>query len=67
MRTRDTRTNRQTRWQQLRGDAGLLLAFAGMLWEYLTTGRRVRRHYRECESTGRVYWVDGDEARGDRP
>ncbi len=45
-------------WQSLRRDAALLLRFAGMLFFYLSEGRRIRREYRRCAARGEIYWLD---------
>lgn len=49
-----------SRWQKVRSDVALLLRFAAMFIGYHTTGRRIRRLYRECETQGKVLWIDAD-------
>lgn len=47
--------------QKLGNDLRLLAQILAMLFHYLTTGRRVRKAYRQCEAQGKIYWVDGQE------
>ena len=42
-----------------RRDIALLRRIAGMLFQYLFAGGRLRREYRRKEARGEVYWVDG--------
>ena len=42
-----------------RRDLALLWSIAGMLFQYLGAGGRLRREYRRKEARGEVYWVDG--------
>jgi hypothetical protein len=42
----------------LRRDLELLRRMAGMLFQYWTSGARLRRAYRDCETSGEVFWVD---------
>lgn len=56
----------QGRWAKLRSDTALLLQFAGMIFHYFTTGRRLRRTYRECEARDQVLWVDEDPVESER-
>ena len=44
------------RWRR---DWALARRILGMVWFYFTAGRQVRKAYGDCESEGRVYWVDG--------
>ena len=49
-----------SRLRKLRDDAALLWRFVTMLIGYYTMGRRVRKLYRECETSGKVLWLDAD-------
>jgi hypothetical protein len=42
----------------LRRNVRLLLRMAGMLFQYATTGTRLRRAYRRCEARGETLWLD---------
>jgi len=42
----------------LRRDLALLRRIAGMVFEYLLAGGRLRREYRRKEARGEVFWVD---------
>ena len=42
----------------VRRDLALLLRIAGMVFQYVVEGGRVRRAYRRKEARGEVYWVD---------
>jgi hypothetical protein len=39
-------------------DLRLLLRMAGMLFQYATTGARLRRAYRRCQARGQTLWLD---------
>lgn len=41
-----------------RDDLALLTRMAAMLFDYWTSGARLRREYRRCEAAGQTYWVD---------
>lgn len=45
---------------RLARDARLLLRIARMVKSYFTTGARIRRHYRERERRGEIYFVDAE-------
>jgi hypothetical protein len=49
-----------SRLRKLGDDAALVWRFAKMLIGYYTVGRRVRKLYRECETSGKVLWLDAD-------
>ena len=67
MRTVDNAASaNQSRWNKLRNDMALLMRFAAMILYYFTTGRRLRRTYRECETRGEVFYVDEDPAESER-
>lgn len=62
----NTASAQQSFWQKLCSDTKLLIRFARMILYYLTSGRRLRRAYRECEARGEIFWVDEDPAESER-
>ena len=42
----------------LRRDLALLWRIAGMVFQYVVPGGRLRREYRRRAARGEVYWVD---------
>lgn len=47
----------------LRQDLRLLWRMVRMVFRYGTTGARLRRAYRRCETRGEVFWVDAGTTR----
>lgn len=59
MRTVDTPAESHPGWLgRLQRDVRLFLRLAGMTLGYATAGRRIRKAYRDAQSSGAVYWVD---------
>jgi len=59
MRTLDDQNTRCfSWWARARRNAKLLLRLASMVKAYFTTGAAIRRHYRDRERRGEIYYVD---------
>lgn len=59
MRTIDNKSDiNATFLKKMKHDMRLFVRIFQMLFYYWTTGRRVRKAYRQCEAQGKIYWLD---------
>ncbi len=67
MRTTESETNDDLSWwSRSWRDLALLGHLASMTVYYWTSGARLRKAYRDCEASGKVFWVDDDPAETER-
>lgn len=60
MRTVDSQTEKSSLWGRLRRDIKLIRRLLSMVLHYRFGGDRIRKAYRDKETSGTVYWVDQD-------